>query len=140
VQCLQNLVVNTVKYRGQSNWVGISAELCQDEGTKDEIRITVADRGVGICDSELERIFEPFYRSPETLASHVQSTGLGFTVALRSVMEMDGKLTVSRVLGAGSIFSIQLPVADEALLQESISTRLGPFLLNRLRCKPIWAS
>ena len=110
-QCVQNLVVNAIKYRGQSNWIGLTAEL---EGTRDsarEIRIHVHDRGIGIDESELQRIFEPFYRSPEILASHVQGTGLGLTVAQRSIIEMGGELTVRSAVGVGSTFTIHLPVA-----------------------------
>jgi len=111
-QCLQNLVVNATKYRGQSTWIGISAELRESQDSNREIRIQVRDRGIGIRDSELQRIFEPFYRSTETLATHVQGTGLGLTVAQRSVIEMGGKLTVSSALGVGSTFTVYLPVAE----------------------------
>jgi signal transduction histidine kinase len=113
-QCLQNLVVNAMKYRGQSTWIGISADLRESKDAAREIRIQVQDRGIGIRDSELQRIFEPFYRSPETLATHVQGTGLGLTVAQRSVVEMGGKLTVSSVVGVGSTFTVYLPAAESS--------------------------
>lgn len=113
-QCLQNLVVNAMKYRGQSTWIGISADLLESKDAAREIRIQVQDRGIGIRDSELQRIFEPFYRSPETLATHVQGTGLGLTVAQRSVVEMGGKLTVSSAVGVGSTFTVYLPAAESS--------------------------
>ena len=66
-QCFQNLIVNAIKYRGESNWVGLSAELHAGSGRAREVWIHVEDRGVGISEPDLLRIFHPFYRSPEML-------------------------------------------------------------------------
>jgi len=113
-QCVQNLVVNAIKYRGQGNWIGLTAELQGSRDSAREIVIHVQDRGIGIHESELQRVFEPFYRSPEILASHVQGTGLGLTVAQRSIIEMGGELTVVSAVGVGSTFTIHLPVAESS--------------------------
>ena len=120
VQCLQNLVVNAMKYRGRSNWIGISAELERCDPSAREIRISVQDRGIGIRDSEQQRIFEPFYRSPDVLATHVQGTGLGLAVVQRSVTEMRGRLMVSSAVGIGSIFTICLPVAESRITEAPV--------------------
>jgi signal transduction histidine kinase len=77
-----------------------------------EIRFDVQDRGIGIGNSELQRIFEPFYRSPETLRTHVQGTGLGLTVVQQGVREMGGRVTVSSAVGVGSTFTVYLPIAE----------------------------
>jgi signal transduction histidine kinase len=124
-QCLQNLIVNAIKYRGQSNWIGISAELQESKDSTREICIHVQDRGIGIRDSELQRIFEPFYRSPETFATNVQGTGLGLTVAQRSVNEMGGRLMVSSTIGVGSTFTIHLPVAKSSPTPPSMPNIVG---------------
>lgn len=119
-QCLQNLVVNAMKYRGQSSWIGISAELHEFDDSSSEIQIHVQDRGIGIHESELKRIFEPFYRSPEVLGSHVQGTGLGLAVVQRGITEMGGRVTVSSAVGVGSTFTVCLPVAESPLALASI--------------------
>ena len=121
-QCLQNLVVNAMKYRGRCNWIGISAELREAGHSAREIQIRVQDRGIGIRESELQRIFEPFYRSPDVVATHVQGTGLGLAVVQRSVADMGGRLTVSSTIGVGSTFTICLPVAEFLLTEEPIPT------------------
>jgi len=74
-QCLQNLVVNAIKYRGESKWISISAELSYSGRSPSEIQINVQDRGIGIRESELNSIFEPFYRSPEMVARQIRGTG-----------------------------------------------------------------
>jgi signal transduction histidine kinase len=112
-QCLQNLVVNAIKYRGQNKWISISAELCNSDHSSPEIQINVQDRGIGIRESELNYIFEPFYRSPDVVARQIQGTGLGLSVVRRSVLEMGGRLRVSSTFASGSTFTICLPVAPQ---------------------------
>jgi len=114
VQCVQNLIVNAIKYRGQSNWVGLSAELHSDSGRSREIWIRVQDHGVGISESDLHHIFDPFYRSPEMLGTHIQGTGLGLTVAKHCITEMGGRLIAASKLHEGSTFTVQLPVAESS--------------------------
>lgn len=118
-QCFQNLIVNAIKYRGESNSVGLSAELHLDSGRAREIWIHVQDHGLGISESELPHIFDPFYRSPGILGTHVQGTGLGLTVAKRCIAEMGGRLIVASKLHEGSTFTVQLPVAKSSLVSDS---------------------
>jgi two-component system phosphate regulon sensor histidine kinase PhoR len=101
-----------MKYRGQHNWIGVSAKLVAPEDSAPEIQISVQDRGIGVRDSELRRIFEPFYRSPEVVASNIQGTGLGLSVVQRGVAEMGGRLTVTSTLGMGSTFTIHMPISE----------------------------
>lgn len=115
-QCFQNLIANAIKYRGESNWVGLSAELHAGSGRAREVWIHVEDRGVGISEPDLLRIFDPFYRSPEMLGTHVQGTGLGLTVAKRCITDMGGKLVASSKLREGSTFTVQLHIAESSQL------------------------
>jgi signal transduction histidine kinase len=109
--CLQNLIVNAIKYGGKQRWIGIYAELDAAE-TPDEIRISVQDHGVGIDSLELSHVFEPFYRSPK-VAAQIHGTGLGLAVARRIAEALGGQLTVTSDLGVGSSFTLHLPVATE---------------------------
>jgi signal transduction histidine kinase len=106
-QCMQNLIVNAVKYSRGKRWIGISARLDQDESA---ILMSVEDQGIGIPPSDLERIFEPFYRSPGVTAARIRGTGLGLSIAKRSAEVFGGKLTVSTEVGVGSVFTVHLPV------------------------------
>ena len=111
-RCLQNLIVNAVKYGGPSHWVAIRAAM-QENGKSSEIIISVQDRGIGIDKSEIGHIFEPFYRSPAVSAAQIHGTGLGLPLS-RSIAEaMGGKLTVQSKLGAGSTFTLHLPAATD---------------------------
>jgi signal transduction histidine kinase len=113
-RCLQNLIGNAIKYGSQARWVGIHAfhEKAGSHG-HGGIGISVQDRGIGIDKSELPHIFEPFYRSAVVRAAQIHGTGLGLPLA-RSIAEaMGGKLTVESKLGAGSVFTLHLPIAAE---------------------------
>jgi signal transduction histidine kinase len=108
--CVQNLILNAVKYSGKNRWVGISASVHQAENHQREIRISVQDHGTGIGRSELPHIFEPFYRSPNVVDAQIHGTGLGLTVAKRIARAMGGRLTVTSEVGVGSTFTLHLPV------------------------------
>jgi signal transduction histidine kinase len=110
LHCLQNLIVNAVKYGGEGRWVGLRAHVRSGK----EVEITVEDKGAGIATAELSKIFDPFYRSPSVIAAQIHGTGLGLPLA-RSVAEaMGGRLTVSSQIGKGSAFTLHLPVVTQA--------------------------
>jgi signal transduction histidine kinase len=72
------------------------------------ITIVVADRGPGIPEKEQARIFDRFYRVPET-ASGVPGTGMGLAIAREVVEAHGGKLWLRSMPGQGSEFYITLP-------------------------------
>ena len=112
-QCLQNLVGNAVKYSGNSRWIGLRAYAAAGEhGDRTEVRIAVSDRGLGIDRSEVDSIFDPFYRSQQASALQIHGTGLGLALARRIAETMGGKLTVTSELSVGSTFTLHLPIAE----------------------------
>ena len=76
-----------------------------------ELVVRIADHGGGIPSSEIERIFEPFYRSPGA-APDVGGAGLGLSIARRLADGQGGRLTYSRRDGGGSVFALHLPAVD----------------------------
>jgi signal transduction histidine kinase len=123
LRCLRNLIENAAKYSGESRWMGISAELDEPGSGDAGIGITVADRGVGIDSSELQHIFEPFYRSPGAIAAQIHGSGLGLAVVEHIVKEMGGRLSVNSEVGIGSAFTVHLQVARTAPLGHTIETQ-----------------
>jgi signal transduction histidine kinase len=111
--CLQNLIINAVKYGGADRWIGVSATGNKADKNTREIRISVQDHGNGISSSELPFIFEPFYRSPKVVAAQIHGTGLGLPLAKHFAEALGGRVTVASEVGVGSVFTLHLPVADE---------------------------
>jgi signal transduction histidine kinase len=122
--CLQNLIGNAIKYSGQTRWICIRALLdeARNKGSR-EIQISVEDRGIGIDESDLPHIFEPFYRSPAVSAAQIHGTGLGLLLAKSIAEAMNGKLTVESKLGIGSTFTLHLPIATQELTPAAAGAR-----------------
>ncbi|HXA04746.1 MAG TPA: ATP-binding protein [Bryobacteraceae bacterium] len=104
-QALVNLLDNAIKFNRPSGQVRVEVMLAA-EG---QVRITVADTGIGIPSDDLSRIFERFYRVDKARSRAVGGTGLGLSIVKHVLERMNGKITVSSELGRGSIFSITLP-------------------------------
>ena len=104
VQVMRNLVDNAIKYTGE----GGSVEVTGNE-TDSEITFTVKDTGVGIPPSDLDRIFERFYRVDKARSRQLGGTGLGLSIVKDIVEAHDGRIMVDSEVGAGSTFTIALP-------------------------------
>lgn len=112
---LANLITNAVKYGGSAGVVRVSATSGTGrQGT--EVRIAVADKGLGISSADLPHIFEPFYRGAEAQARQIQGNGLGLSIVKGIVDAHGGRVTVQSTPGAGSTFVMHLPAlhADES--------------------------
>jgi signal transduction histidine kinase len=122
IRCLRNLLVNAMKYGGDSRWVRISARSCHSR-RRLEVKITVEDRGIGIDPADLPHIFEPFYRGQSREVAHIRGTGLGLSLAKDIAEAMDGCLSVKSAVGKGSCFTLRLPaftaVESAAVAKES---------------------
>jgi signal transduction histidine kinase len=105
---LRNLITNAVKYGGDRKWVGIRVHSVCENG-KNEARISVSDRGIGISEDDLSHIFEPFYRSPAVKAAQIHGTGIGLALVQSITRSMGGKITVVSTLGSGSTFTVVIP-------------------------------
>lgn len=117
-QCLQNLVVNALKYGGKNPGIAVWAMSGHGEkGKADEVWISVEDHGIGIDSAELKQIFEPFYRSPAVTAAQIHGTGLGLPLAKGIAEAMGGKISVVSKLGIGSRFTLHLPAAHPIKLE-----------------------
>lgn len=106
---VENLISNAVKYGGTGRWVGVRAER---GGTtrQPEVLITVEDHGPGIPSEELPHIFGAFYRGQNAVAAQIQGNGLGLALVQQIVSAHGGRVTVATRPGAGSAFTIHLPV------------------------------
>jgi signal transduction histidine kinase len=107
-QCLQNLVTNALKYSGGQRWISIRASVHEEGTTGREVRISVADRGIGIAPADLPRIFEPFFRSSAATDAQIHGTGLGLSLAKNIAEAMHGQLTVASQPGRGTTFTLHL--------------------------------
>ena len=86
------------------------------------VRITIADTGKGMSSEQMVKIFLPFYTTKEV----GKGTGLGLSISLSIVEAIGGRIEVQSMPGAGSSFTVVLPVHSEGSSEEiEPSTRAG---------------
>jgi two-component system, OmpR family, phosphate regulon sensor histidine kinase PhoR len=100
-----NLLDNAVKYSGERKQVHVSVG-CSD-GTVD---LAVRDEGLGIPESERQKIFEKFFRGSSASIKKIRGSGIGLSIT-KQVAEMHGgEIRVESELGRGSTFILKIPV------------------------------
>jgi PAS domain S-box-containing protein len=106
-QVLLNLLSNAIKYNYPDGEVAVTWA----KGTKGRLLVQVRDTGAGIPAEMMERLFKPFDRLGAEIGD-VEGTGLGLALSKRLVDAMGGTLTADSTVGAGSTFTIDLPLAE----------------------------
>src|SRR5262249_22326439 len=82
---VRNILDNAIKYGGSERWIGIRAHTQANEQTR-RVQMTIEDRGIGISQTDLPHIFEPFYRGPEVRAAQIHGSGLGLSL-VKNIIE-----------------------------------------------------
>jgi signal transduction histidine kinase len=122
---LQNLIANALKYGGPTPWLRVTATSGRGR-TGDEVRIAVADRGLGIAAADLPHIFEPFYRGAEAQSRQIRGNGLGLSIVKGIVEAHGGRVTVESTPGSGSTFVVHLPASrGEAKRADALVGQVG---------------
>ena len=103
-QVFLNLFGNAAESMGGGGQLRVASEHDAEKGT---VAITFTDTGRGISPENVERIFDPFFTTKEV----GKGTGLGLAVSQRIVAGHNGTITVKSELGAGSAFTVTLPVS-----------------------------
>lgn len=113
-QVILNLVGNGLKFTEEGEVTLSIACLRREHDEQIELRIEVADTGIGIADEETEKLFDAFYQVDIQRSRRVGGTGLGLTICKRLVEAMGGEIFVERELKKGTRFSftVQFEVSD----------------------------
>ena len=113
--CLLNLLDNAVKYSKAQRELRVAAEVRGTPGEPGcEVRVSVADRGIGIAHEDQKRVFEKFVRLETGLVHNVKGAGLGLSLVDQIVRAHDGRMEVESKPDEGSRFTIVLPAAGGA--------------------------
>ncbi len=112
-QCLINLVDNALKFTDQGHvHVKVSLQECNGHH---HVQFDVEDTGIGIPKDRLQTIFQSFTQADGSTTRKYGGTGLGLTITRQLAGLLGGELTVASELGAGSVFSLIIPVGMDAM-------------------------
>lgn len=107
---LLNLLSNAVKYTPDGGEIHLEVQEQPLEGNRIQVIFQVQDNGIGIDPEFLEKIFSPFERSEDSRVSKIVGTGLGMAITKNIVDRMGGTIQVKSTPGAGSRFTVSLPL------------------------------
>lgn len=105
---VMNLLSNAFKYTPDGGRVTVMLE--HVEGERETMEIKVSDTGIGIPDTDKERIFERFYQTEHKGAGETTGSGIGLSLVRDFVGLHDGTVEVFDNIGTGSVFVVRLPV------------------------------
>lgn len=102
-----NLCDNAIKYNKQGGWVMIT--VASENGSP---TLTVEDNGIGIAESDQERIFERFYRVDKSHSKQIGGTGLGLSIVKHGAIYHKAKVEMESTLGKGTRIRLIFPKAN----------------------------
>lgn len=103
-QVCANLVSNAMRYTPSGGTITVALA-----GKADDVELVVADTGIGISDTDQQRLFDEFFRSTNPTALATPGTGLGLSIVHRIVERHHGRIVVESELGSGTTFRVTLP-------------------------------
>ena len=107
-QVLVNLYLNAIDAMPEGGKLIVESRMVQTDGTGQMIEITVADTGFGIAETDLAKIFQPFFTAKKR-----RGMGLGLPICQRIVKNHGGRIEVKSQQGIGTAFMIYLPLESD---------------------------
>jgi signal transduction histidine kinase len=108
-RALVNLVNNALKYSSEEKFLGV--KLYRDNG---QVKLEVADHGIGIARRDQAKIFEKFYRAGDPLVHNTKGSGLGLSLVRHISEAHGGDIAVESAPGKGSRFVLSLPLTSRS--------------------------
>jgi two-component system sensor histidine kinase BaeS len=107
-QVVDNLLSNAIRYSPKDSVVTVQASRAQGL-----VEISVSDHGPGMTATEIEQVFDRFYRADPSRQRETGGAGLGLAISRSIVDAHGGKLSVTSVPAEGTTFTIRLPIEDQ---------------------------
>ena len=109
LQVMVNLATNSIKYTPEGGNIDIHFEGTKAHDPQMVTYIcTCQDDGIGIPESFLQNIFEPFARADDERVSKIKGTGLGMAIVKETIEAMDGSINIDSIINKGTPVTIHL--------------------------------
>jgi len=113
-----NILTNAIKYTPEGGTIFFESN--QDE---EFVYVKITDTGYGIASSDIDKIFDKFYRVQNEETAHIPGTGLGLSTCKEIVTQMGGAIDVTSEPGKGTEMTVKLPLT-------TIGPVIGPAIMN----------
>lgn len=104
-QIVTNLIGNAIKFTSDGS---VTVVLSLVEGRQPKLQIDIADTGIGMTQTQMDRIFDAFAQADESVSRRFGGTGLGLAISRRFAEALSGTITVQSEPDAGSVFTLQV--------------------------------
>lgn len=104
-QVITNFLSNAIKYSSNGTAINIKSSLLEKE-----VKISIADKGIGIAPELFNKIFERFYRVDNATMNNYPGMGLGLYITSEIIKNHEGSIHVESKKGEGSVFHFTLPL------------------------------
>lgn len=137
-QIILNILTNAVKYTEKGS-ITFSLDYIKLDSDKIGLKVSVKDTGIGMKAEEMDKLFKPFERLDVERNRTIEGTGLGMSIVMMLLKQMDSELMVKSVYGEGSEFSfcLEQKVADwkmagnlEQLYKETFQNKTDELILK----------
>lgn len=119
-QVLTNLVSNAIKFSEQGT-VTVRVQKVKNFVSKEKIRFSVVDEGIGIKKAEVDKLFSAFTQADNSSTRKFGGTGIGLAISHKIVDLMRGVMGVESDYGSGSTFWFELSLAKSATVGEDVT-------------------
>ncbi len=116
---LWNLLSNALKFTKNGGNISLSAEELISEKRR-TIKFVVSDNGIGISDSDKNKIFERFFKTQNSQSINQEGTGIGLSIVKELVEMHHGEIKVESALGLGTTFTVILPCGKESFTNDEL--------------------
>lgn len=123
-QCVSNLLSNAIKFATDGVIDVRVTSVCADDVV--DVRVDVEDRGCGIAEDALTKIFDPFEQVGSSVLGDGGGTGLGLAICRRLARIMGGDVTVRSTVGQGSVFSFSFMARTAPALEPRATDASAP--------------
>ena len=115
-QAITNLMSNAIKFTPEDGDIHFEASLINESDGICELRIVVADSGIGITPEQQETIFQAFKQAENGTSRKYGGTGLGLAITKRIIELMGGEISIESELGVGSqfIFTVKVQRSEKS--------------------------
>lgn len=131
-QILLNLVNNAVKFT-EHGQVKVVVRPAEGQSESPQVEFIVSDTGIGMSTEQLEHLFVPFDQGDSSISRRFGGSGLGLSIVKSLVELMNGVISVTSEQGAGSAFTVRLPLEPDTAQERARSARMSMECFRSMR-------